>query len=105
MNDDPHQALPSEGEGEGGLEAAAKDFPIVGVGTSAGGVQALQVFFEGLPDVDAAFVVVVISTLSIKVSCRAFSRAARACRSLRFLAACAWNRAMSTSFLRTVSSW
>ncbi len=58
MNDDPHQALPSEGEGEGGLEAAAKDFPIVGVGTSAGGVQALQVFFEGLPDVDAAFVVV-----------------------------------------------
>ncbi len=40
--------------------AAATRFPIVGIGTSAGGVRALQTFFESLPDdVDAAFVVVV----------------------------------------------
>ena len=39
---------------------AAKSFPTVGIGTSAGGVHALQMFFESLPDdVDAAFVVVV----------------------------------------------
>jgi two-component system, chemotaxis family, CheB/CheR fusion protein len=38
----------------------AKRFPTVGIGTSAGGVHALQMFFENLPDnVDAAFVVVV----------------------------------------------
>lgn len=38
----------------------AKRFPTVGIGTSAGGVHALQMFFESLPDdVDAAFVVVV----------------------------------------------
>src|SRR5215469_6682853 len=37
-----------------------KRFPTVGIGTSAGGVHALQMFFESLPDdVDAAFVVVV----------------------------------------------
>lgn len=37
-----------------------KRFPTVGIGTSAGGVQALQRFFENLPDdVDAAFVVIV----------------------------------------------
>jgi two-component system, chemotaxis family, CheB/CheR fusion protein len=40
--------------------AAVKRFPTVGIGTSAGGVHALQMFFESLPDdVDAAFVVVV----------------------------------------------
>src|ERR1700683_3734587 len=38
----------------------AKRFPTVGIGTSAGGVHALQMFFESLPDdVDAACVVVV----------------------------------------------
>ena len=37
-----------------------KRFPTVGIGTSAGGVQALQTFFKILPDdVDAAFVVIV----------------------------------------------
>ncbi|MBW9064397.1 PAS domain-containing protein [Rhizobium herbae] len=36
------------------------DPPIVGIGASAGGVQALQTFFAGLPsDTDAAFVVIV----------------------------------------------
>ncbi|HEY5207764.1 MAG TPA: chemotaxis protein CheB, partial [Roseiarcus sp.] len=45
-------------EGIGG--ETAKRFPTVGIGTSAGGVQALQTFFETLPDdVDAAFVVIV----------------------------------------------
>ena len=41
-------------------EASPKRFPTVGIGTSAGGVHALQMFFESLPEaVDAAFVVVV----------------------------------------------
>jgi two-component system CheB/CheR fusion protein len=41
-------------------ESPARRFPTVGIGTSAGGVRALQMFFESLPDkVDAAFVVVV----------------------------------------------
>ena len=45
---------------DGGGEPSAKRFPTVGIGTSAGGVHALQVFFESLPDeVDAAFVVIV----------------------------------------------
>jgi two-component system CheB/CheR fusion protein len=46
---------------EAGLEEGSiKRFPTVGIGTSAGGVHALQKFFENLPDeVDAAFVVVV----------------------------------------------
>ena len=40
--------------------AVVKPFPTVGIGTSAGGVHALQMFFESLPDdVDAAFVVIV----------------------------------------------
>ena len=47
------------GDGAAGAETA-KRFPTVGIGTSAGGVHALQMFFESLPDdVDAAFVVVV----------------------------------------------
>jgi two-component system, chemotaxis family, CheB/CheR fusion protein len=46
-------------DGAVGAETA-KRFPTVGIGTSAGGVHALQMFFESLPDdVDAAFVVVV----------------------------------------------
>ncbi len=41
-------------------ESASRRFPTVGIGTSAGGVRALQMFFESLPDkVDAAFVVIV----------------------------------------------
>ena len=41
-------------------EASPKWFPTVGIGTSAGGVRALQEFFENLPDdVNAAFVVIV----------------------------------------------
>jgi two-component system CheB/CheR fusion protein len=58
MNDNDNRVPPSGDEAEVGDET--KRFPIVGIGTSAGGVQALQTFFESLPeDVDAAFVVVV----------------------------------------------
>ncbi len=59
MNRDDGQTARSGGEavaGAGGL----KRVPTVGIGTSAGGVRALQTFFENLPnDVEAAFVVVV----------------------------------------------
>src|SRR5258707_4489316 len=56
MNDNP--VTPSDDEGEVGEET--KRFPVVGIGTSAGGVQALQMFCESLPDdINAAFVVVV----------------------------------------------
>ncbi|MGJ0507093.1 MAG: chemotaxis protein CheB [Methylocystis sp.] len=38
---------------------AARPFPVVGIGASAGGIKALQNFFQELPDaVDAAFVVI-----------------------------------------------
>src|SRR3984957_14867136 len=58
MNDNDNRATPSGDEEEVGDEP--KRFPVVGIGTSAGGVQALQMFFENLADdVDAAFVVVV----------------------------------------------
>jgi two-component system CheB/CheR fusion protein len=58
MNDVDHGVRPSE-EGRAGQKAAGKRFPTVGIGTSAGGVRALQMFFESIPDdVDAAFVVV-----------------------------------------------
>jgi two-component system, chemotaxis family, CheB/CheR fusion protein len=41
-------------------QTPARRFPIVGIGSSAGGVRALQQLFESLPDeVDAAFVVIV----------------------------------------------
>ena len=54
--DDQAPPNPEEAAGEG----SPKRFPTVGIGTSAGGVHALQVFFETLPDdVDAAFVVIV----------------------------------------------
>ena len=44
----------------GGEDNSPKRFPIVGIGASAGGVHALQQFFQSLPgDVNAAFVVVV----------------------------------------------
>ena len=44
----------------GAREESIRRFPTVGIGTSAGGVHALQMFFESLPDdVDAAFVVIV----------------------------------------------
>jgi two-component system, chemotaxis family, CheB/CheR fusion protein len=60
MNDADHGVHPSEDQGGARNEAAGKRFPTVGIGTSAGGVHALQTFFESLPnDVDAAFVVVV----------------------------------------------
>ena len=60
MSDDDHGVRPSEDEGGASQKAARKRFPTVGIGTSAGGVHALQMFFESLPDdVDAAFVVVV----------------------------------------------
>ncbi|MBV8795350.1 MAG: chemotaxis protein, partial [Hyphomicrobiales bacterium] len=58
MNDDDSRIL----GGDGGFtpEESRKRFPTVGIGTSAGGVHALQMFFDSLPDdVDAAFVVVV----------------------------------------------
>jgi two-component system CheB/CheR fusion protein len=55
MNDPaPPSPEPTSGE------FAPRRFPTVGIGSSAGGVHALQMFFESLPDsVDAAFVVVV----------------------------------------------
>src|SRR5271154_2472406 len=60
MSDDDHAVPPPEDEGGVSQEGAGKRFPTVGIGTSAGGVHALQMFFENLPDdVDAAFVVVV----------------------------------------------
>jgi two-component system, chemotaxis family, CheB/CheR fusion protein len=59
MSDDDHGVRPSEDEGGASQGTAGKGFPTVGIGTSAGGVHALQMFFESLPDdVDAAFVVV-----------------------------------------------
>src|SRR5271168_3571137 len=61
MNDKDHGVRPSEDqEGASREEVPRKRFPTVGIGTSAGGVHALQTFFESLPDdVDAAFVVIV----------------------------------------------
>ena len=54
-----HDPAPAGAE-LGGGEPPAKRFPTVGIGASAGGVHALQQFFESLPeDVEAAFVVVV----------------------------------------------
>ena len=53
MGNDQAPIQPTDGE------SPAKPFPTVGIGTSAGGVRALQMFFESLPDaVNAAFVVV-----------------------------------------------
>jgi two-component system, chemotaxis family, CheB/CheR fusion protein len=47
-------------DAESAGEANSRRFPTVGIGTSAGGVRALQEFFENLPDnVNAAFVVIV----------------------------------------------
>ena len=60
MNNDDSRTPPFGGETGGSPEESRKRFPTVGIGTSAGGVHALQMFFESLPeDVDAAFVVVV----------------------------------------------
>src|ERR1700742_204082 len=60
MSDDDNRPFPSGGDGGGGSEEPRKRFPTVGIGSSAGGVHALQMFFDSLPDdVDAAFVVVV----------------------------------------------
>ena len=57
MSDDDQRVRPSEDGGA--ARQKANGFPTVGIGTSAGGVHALQMFFESLPDdVDAAFVVV-----------------------------------------------
>ncbi len=54
--DDPAPPNPQPTSGE----YQPRPFPTVGMGSSAGGVHALQSFFESLPDsVDAAFVVVV----------------------------------------------
>ena len=57
MSDNDQRVSPSEDGGA--ARQKANGFPTVGIGTSAGGVHALQTFFESLPDdVDAAFVVV-----------------------------------------------
>jgi two-component system, chemotaxis family, CheB/CheR fusion protein len=59
MSNDDNPPPPFAGEG-GSAEGERKRFPTVGIGTSAGGVHVLQMFFDSLPDdVDAAFVVVV----------------------------------------------
>jgi two-component system CheB/CheR fusion protein len=60
MSDNDDRAPRSAGDGGASPEAPGKRFPTVGIGTSAGGVHARQMFFESLPDdVDAAFVVIV----------------------------------------------
>jgi chemotaxis response regulator CheB len=65
--------------GEGG--AVVQRFPTVGIGTSAGGVHALQMFFESLPDdVDAAFVVIVHLDPGRQSELPAFWPLARECR-------------------------
>jgi two-component system, chemotaxis family, CheB/CheR fusion protein len=59
MTDDDQGERPSGGEEGASQSVGRKRFPTVGIGTSAGGVHALQMFFESLPDdVEAAFVVV-----------------------------------------------
>jgi two-component system CheB/CheR fusion protein len=56
MSGDDQAAGPEGGRGD----SSPKRLPTVGIGASAGGVHALQQFFESLPaDVNAAFVVVV----------------------------------------------
>ncbi len=60
MSDVEPEVRRSEDEEEARHKATGKRFPTSGIGTSAGGVHALQMFFQGLPDeLDAAFVVVV----------------------------------------------
>ena len=52
--------FPSQSPNRDDGDSPERRFPTVGIGTSAGGVRALQEFFESLPDrVEAAFVVVV----------------------------------------------
>ena len=63
-DDGPEQATDSEHAGEAANGEASGDadeerFPIVGIGASAGGIGALEAFFEPLPSgLDMAFVVV-----------------------------------------------
>jgi two-component system CheB/CheR fusion protein len=58
MNRDDGQTASCTGDA-GAAEGLSGRFPTIGIGTSAGGVRALQIFFESLPgDVNAAFVVV-----------------------------------------------
>jgi chemotaxis response regulator CheB len=71
---------------------------IVAIGASAGGVRALQAFFEAVPaDTGAAFVVVVHLDPSIAARCRASWRRARRCRSPRSAAPKGCSRITSTS--------
>jgi chemotaxis response regulator CheB len=61
--------------------AVVKRFPTVGIGTSAGGVHALQMFFASMPDdVDAAFVVVVHLDPGRQSELPTFSPLERECR-------------------------
>jgi two-component system CheB/CheR fusion protein len=60
MTDDDPGLRHSEDQGEASHEEESERFPTVGIGASAGGVKALQAFFENLPDdLEAAFVVIV----------------------------------------------
>ena len=60
MSDDDHGVRLAEDGGGASQKVVGKRFPTVGIGTSAGGVHALQMFFDSVPeDVDAAFVVIV----------------------------------------------
>ena len=54
------EQAPPNPEPAGSDACSANRFPTVGIGSSAGGVHALQSFFESLPDtVEAAFVIIV----------------------------------------------
>jgi len=78
MSNDDHGVRPSEEEG---ASDKAAGFPTVGIGTSAGGVHALQMFFERLPDeVDALSLLSCILILRAKANFPTFSLLGHGCR-------------------------
>jgi chemotaxis response regulator CheB len=57
------------------------NFPIVGIGASAGGIEALEGFFRGLPrDAGAALVIITISVPTAKACFTRSSPAIPICR-------------------------
>jgi chemotaxis response regulator CheB len=81
MSDDDQEGRPSEEEEGEVQKAAVRRFPTVGIGASAGGVHALQTFFESLPDdVDAALSLSCISILGIRASSPTFWPLGLECR-------------------------
>lgn len=56
MNSPSNHPAPSDREG---LSPSTLDFPVVGIGASAGGLQALRLFFENMPQENGmAFVII-----------------------------------------------